>query len=326
MASHEFARPSLETVVSAVHPAQRGRLYQGLTELAEQDPLIGVRQDDARGELSVSLYGEVQKEVIAGLLESEYGVEVEFRTSTPLCIERVVGTGSAVELIGWPTNPYLAAVGLRVHAAPVGTGVQLDLAVERGSMPAAFFTAVQEAAAGALLQGPHGWQIPDCHLTMTHSGYWARQSIGHADFTKSISSTAADFRYLTPLVLMAALLQARTVVCEPFHRFELEVPLESQQGALAVLPKYRAVPLSTQAHGAGLLIEGTLPAAEVHGLHQQVPDLTRGEGSLTTVFDSHQPVAGTPPERPRTDDDPRDPDRYLRATARASGRKWPPVQ
>lgn len=320
---HEFARPSLETVVSAVDPRQRSQLHQGLTQLAEQDPLIDVRQDDARGQLSVSLYGEVQKEVIAGLLESEYGVAVSFTRSTPLCIERVVGTGAAVELIGWATNPYLAGVGLRVEPAPVGSGVRLDLEVERGSMPAAFFAAVEDSAATALLQGPHGWQVPDCRLTMTHSGYWGRHSIGHAAFTKSISSTAADFRYLTPLVLMTALLRAGTLVCEPMHRFQLEAPEAAQRAVLTALPAFRAVPLATRASRTGLLIEGMLPAGRVHELFQQVPDLTRGEGSLTTAFDSHQPVVGPSPERPRTDDDPTDPDRYLRVTARASGRSWP---
>ena len=40
----------------------------------------------------------------------------------------------------------------------------------------------------------------------------------HAGFDKSMSSTAGDFRNLTPLVLMAALVQASTEVLEPLHR------------------------------------------------------------------------------------------------------------
>ena len=37
---------------------------------------------------------------------------------------------------------------------------------------------------------------------------------------------AADFRKLMPLVLMSALRQAGTVVCEPMHRYHLEIPAE----------------------------------------------------------------------------------------------------
>ena len=59
---------------------------------------------------------------------------------------------------------------------------------------------------------------------MTHSGYCARQSHSHATFDKSMSSTAGDFRALTPIVLGRALREAGTTVHEPVHRFRLELP------------------------------------------------------------------------------------------------------
>ena len=46
-----FAPPSLETVVVPARPADRGALQAALGQLAEQDPLINVRQDDARQEI-----------------------------------------------------------------------------------------------------------------------------------------------------------------------------------------------------------------------------------------------------------------------------------
>ena len=72
-------------------------------------------------------------------------------------------------------------------------------------MPYAFLKAVEETVRETLLQGLYGWQSTDCAVTMTHSGYWPRQSHAHAIFDKSMSSTAGDFRNLTPLVLMTAL-------------------------------------------------------------------------------------------------------------------------
>ena len=101
--------------------ADKGALHVALAQLAEQDPLINLRQDDVRQELFVSLYGEVQKEVIQATLADEFGIDVEFRETTTICIERPVGTGAAVELIDTPPNPFLATVGLRVEPAPVGT-------------------------------------------------------------------------------------------------------------------------------------------------------------------------------------------------------------
>jgi ribosomal protection tetracycline resistance protein len=318
--SDQFVRPSLETIVDPVDPRDRVALYAALGQLAEGDPLIDVRQDDGRREVAVSLYGEVQKEVIGSLLETDYGVPVTFRESTPICVERLVGPGADAEVIGRPSNPFLATVGLRVEPAPPGAGVSVGLEVELGSMPSAFFAAVEESVRATLRQGPHGWEIPDCAVTITHSGYWGRHSIGHADFTKSISSTAADFRCLTPLVLMTALEQARTTVCIPVHRFELDIPERLYATVLAALPRLSATPLETTQSGGHLVVRGTVPAVAVHALQQRMPDLTSGEGLLTTELDHFSPAVGPPPTRPRTDDDPTDRVGYLKTTTRRVGR------
>jgi ribosomal protection tetracycline resistance protein len=307
----QFAPPSLETVVVPCRPRDKGRLHLALAQLAEQDPLIDLRQDDLRQELSVSLYGEVQKEVIQATLADEFGVEVTFRETTTICIERPVGTGAAVELIGKPPNPFLATVGLRVEPAPPGTGVRYRLEVELGALPLAFHKAVEETVEQALLQGLHGWRVTDCTVTMTHSDYWARQSHAHGTFDKSMSSTAGDFRNLVPLVLLRALQRAGTAVHEPVHRFRLEVPADTFGPVLPVLGRLGAVPGTPRIQGASCLLEGEIPAASVHRLRQRLPGLTRGEGVLESAFDHYRPVRGAVPERPRSDHNPLNRKEYL---------------
>jgi ribosomal protection tetracycline resistance protein len=309
---HQFSPPTLETVVTPVEPAGKGTLHVALTELAEQDPLINVRQDPIRQEISVSLYGEVQKEVIQATLAEEFGVDVTFRETTTICVERPVGTGAAFEK-GDTTgeeglNPFLATIGLRVEP---GTGVDFRLEVELGSMPYAFFAAVEETVKETLRQGPHGWQVTDCTVVMTHSGYWPRQSAAHARFDKSMSSTGADFRGLTPLVLMSALRKAGTVVCEPMHRFHLDLPADTFTAVLATLARLGAVPWKPVPYGESYVLEGMIQAARVHALEQRLPALTRGEGVLECEFDHYEPVHGPPPERPRTDHNPLDREEYL---------------
>src|SRR5690349_942349 len=107
-AGRSFAPPSLETVVVPDSPADRGALRVALGQLTEQDPLINLRQDEARQEISVSLYGEVQKEVIQAVLRDEYGIGVSFRETTTICIERPAGSGHAVEFM--KQAPFLATV------------------------------------------------------------------------------------------------------------------------------------------------------------------------------------------------------------------------
>ncbi|MEV6399353.1 translation factor GTPase family protein [Streptomyces sp. NPDC051907] len=310
-AERQFAPPTLETVVVPSRPADRGALHSALAQLAEQDPLIDLRQDDIRQEISVSLYGEVQKEVVQATLADEFGVDVGFRETTTLCVERPVGSGSAVEIIDQDPNPFLATVGLRVDPAPLDSGVEFRLGVELGSMPYSFFKAVEETVLQTLQQGVRGWRVTDCTVTMTHSGYWPRQSHSHGVFDKSMSSTAGDFRQLTPLVLMSALEQAGTRVHEPLHRFRLELPEDALGPVLPVLARLRAFPRTQATQGAVCVLEGEIPAAEVHALERQLPALTHGEGVLESAFERYEPVVGTIPDRPRTDCNPLDRSEYL---------------
>ncbi|MER7900113.1 translation factor GTPase family protein [Streptomyces sp. NPDC096046] len=317
---HFFAPPTLETVVVPGPGVHRGTLHLALTRLAEQDPLIGLRHDERRRETSVSLYGEVQKEVLQATLADEFGVDVTFRETTPLCVERLVGTGQAVEFDKKDPNPFLATVGLRVEPAPVGSGVAFRLEVELGSMPYAFFKAVEDTVRETLLQGLHGWQVPDCTVTMTHSGYSPRQSHAHQGFDKSMSSTGADFRGVTPLVLMEALRRAGTRVHEPMHRFRIEAPADTLGALLPVLAGLTAVPETTLNRDDRCVLEGTVPAARVHALEQRLPGLTRGEGELESSFAHYAPVThGTIPERPRTDHNPLNRKEYMVNVTRRVG-------
>jgi ribosomal protection tetracycline resistance protein len=299
-AEHHFAPPTLETVVVPLSPADKEALHVALTQLAEQDPLINVRQDDTRQEISVSLYGEVQKEVIQATLANEFDVDVGFRETTTICIERPIGTGSAAETLGKAPNPFLATVGLRIEPAPVNTGVTFRLEVELGSIPLFLYKAVEDfrqaiedTVRNTLRhEGLYGWQVTDCTVTMTHSGY------------VSPSSTAGDFRKLTPLVLMIALKRAGTVVCEPIHRFHLEIPEDTLGPLLSALSRLHAVPQTPSMLGLSCTLEGDIPAARVHELRQQLPALTRGEGVLECAFARYQPVSGRIPTRSRSDHNP----------------------
>jgi ribosomal protection tetracycline resistance protein len=298
-ADHHFAPPTLETVVVPTNGDDKGRLRLALGQLAEQDPLINVRQNDLLHELSISLYGEVQKEVIQATLADDYGIDVDFRESTTICIERLAGRGEAVEEIGVAPNPFLATVGLRVEPSAIGTGVRYEPARDvLGTLPLAFFRAVEETVHKTLQQGLHGWQVIDCSVTLTHTGYCP-------------VTTARDFRLLTPLVLMSALRQAGTLVCEPIHRFHLEFPADTLPAIWRVLTRLQAVPETPVLRGSSGTLQGEVPAERVHELQRELRALTRGEGVLECVFDHYKPIAGEIPTRPRSDHNPLNRKEYL---------------
>ena len=313
----QFAPPTLESVVTARRPADRAALRVALGQLAEQDPLINVRQSP--GEISVSLYGEVQKEVIQATLAGDFGVDVTFRETTTICIERPVGSGQAAELIGAPGNPFPAALGLRVDPAPAGSGVAFRLEVDIRSVPMYVYKTAGNFAAmmtryvtQALREGLRGWQVTDCTVTMFESGYI------------SPSTTAAHFRKLTPLVLMAALDRAGTAVCEPMVRVSLEIPAETTGSLLAAVARLGGTAGTPVLRADLAAVETLLPAARAQGLQRQLPGLTSGEGVAETSFGGYRPVTGPPAARQRTLADPLNREEYMlqlagRATAARPG-------
>jgi ribosomal protection tetracycline resistance protein len=314
-AQHQFAPPTLETAVAARRPADRRRLRVALAQLAEQDPLIDVRQDDTHHEVVVSLYGEVQKEVIEATLASDFGIDTSFRRSTTICVERPAGTGEAVEILHAESNPFLATIGLRVDPAPEGSGVEFRLRVDSRSVPMYvyrnadnFAASMGEYVRGMLQEGRYGWRVTDCVVTMTSCTY---SSPDGPPATRGPLSKPADFRDLTPIVLMRALDRAGTVVCEPILRASLEVPTATIGPVLTELARLRAAVERQSLRGELATVETMLPAARLPDLHRRLPGLTGGEGVVESRFGGYRPVAGDPPTRPRTTADPRNLGEYL---------------
>ena len=318
-----FPRPALEAVVFALKPDQQGSMRAALNQLAEQDPLIDVRQDD-RQEIAVSLYGEVQKEVIQATLERDYGIAAEFRDTTTVCIERPVRAGEAEQVIRAETktnitgrsspsstNPFRATLALRIEPAGVGSGVEFRADVEPRLVPLYLFktpdvftTQMEAFVREALVEGLAGWHVTDCVVTMTDCGY------------ASPVSSAADFRRLTQLVLMTALMRAGTWVCEPLVELALEMPAPTAPGVLAALGRLGGR-VTGQFSANGLTrASAVLPVAQVRSLQHQMPGLSAGEGILEQRPGGYQPIGNNPPTRPRSSPSPLDREAWLASLAK----------
>ncbi len=305
--SPRFAPATVRALVEPVDPTQRGRAYQGLQELAEEDPLIDLDLSEVDQEAAVSLYGEVQQEVIAAVLEDRFGVEVRFTNASIVCVERVLGPAEAVERLGENGNPYLAGLGLRIEPAPDGSGTSFSPGRERGNLPASLVAATEEGVRRALRAGRFGWAVTDCRITMTSSQYWPRQSHAHQKFNKAMSTVAADFRHLAPVVVHAALARAGTRVCQPVDAFELEVPEAALPVVLAALGQLGARVTGSQPRPGWVELSGVIRSADVHGFSRNLPDLTSGHGILTTGFHRYEAIdGGEPPTRTRRGPDPLD--------------------
>ena len=310
-APQAFARPTLETIVEPLGQDDRHRLKLALTQLAEQDPLIDVRQDE-HGRLSVSLYGEVQKEVIGATLADDSELEVAFRDTTMICIERPAGVGEAVEILHAETNPFDATLGYRVEPAAEGSGVEFRLGVGAAVAPLHLYGKLElfgedmaRCVRETLAEGLYGWQVTDCIVTLTRCLY----GVADGPPSKRASTTHHDYRRLTPLVLMDALADAGSIVCEPIARVELNVPQRAIGSVLAAVSRLGGV-------GEALDVERAVArvrADRVRDLQRQLPGLTSGEGVLEAHPGGYRPVQSDPPTRPRTRPSPLNRKEYLRS-------------
>ncbi|RMI43260.1 GTP-binding protein [Streptomyces triticirhizae] len=298
-----FAPPSLETVVAPTRPEQRVALHAALTALADEDPLIRTRTA-FDGTLSVLLYGAVQREVIGERLRRDFGVEAVFAPVTPVYFERPAGVGeSLTELRKRGPNEFWATVGLRVEPLPPGGGVRFERNVEWGAMPRAFHQAVEEAVFHTLRQGLHNWEVTDCRVTLFR--------VGH----HSPNSVAADFRGLTPVVLMRALQAAGTHVFEPCLTLEIEIPPDTLGAVTAHLATAEGRVLNSEERGDAWLLTAEVPSRLAPQLLAALPELTRGEGIALSRPEGDRRMRGTPPSRPRHTGNPLDGHEYQRYLA-----------
>ncbi|ARZ63128.1 tetracycline resistance ribosomal protection protein [Bacillus thuringiensis] len=294
-----FAEPQMEAAINAVPKERIHDLYAALMELCEEDPLIKVWKDDIHNELYIRLFGEVQKEVIETTLYEKYNLQVTFSNTRVVCMEKPIGIGSSVEVMGEKANPFYATVGFKVERGELNSGITYKLGVELGSLPLAFHKAIEDTVFQTLKQGLYGWEVTDISVTLTHTGY------------ASPVTTASDFRNLTPLVLIDALKQAETYVYEPVNEFELTVPKQAISTAmykLAAIPATFSEPIF---NNDSYHLTGSLPVAKTENFQRMLHSFTEGEGFFTTKPAGYKKLKAPFPTRKRVDNNPLNRKDYL---------------
>ena len=288
-----FPLPALETTVVARDPAQRAALHAALTDLADADPLIRLRPDGHRHALRIRVYGEIQQQVIAETLAAERGIEVEFRGTSVICVERPAGRGSAALRMGADDQRFGVTLGVTVEPTAPGTGVELVIAAARQGLPLHVYSTVEGLHAALLgyldvplAAGPYGWQVTDIRVTVTESGY------------PPAGPAPAEVRHTAELVVRRALHRAGTVVCEPVDRFRVEAPSDTVAAVIGLLHRHRGVPDVPQVSATVAVITGTLPTGEVDAVRRGLHGAAHGEGVLESGFHHHTQIRGTPPRRP----------------------------
>ena len=253
--------------VQAVHAALR--------QLTDEDPLLNVRWNERLQELQVQIMGTIQLEVLQATLHERFGLDVDFGQGGVLYRETieepVLGIGHFEPL------RHYAEVHLLIEPLPSGSGVQfgtrchvdeLDLNWQRLILT----NAMEREHLGVLTGSP----ITDVRITL----------IGGRAHNKH--TEGGDFRQATYRAIRQGLMQAKSVLLEPWETFALRVPAEQVGRAFSDLQRMGARYDAPQTENDFALIKGVVPAKEINDYTLQLNSYTHGMGSLTLEFHGYE--------------------------------------
>ncbi len=276
-----FDPPVFEYRVDPADPARRFALNAALADLADGDPLIGLRRDAQTGDAYIRLYGEVQREVVEATLHDEYGLSVAFGERSVLHVERLLGEGRAAEIFPDTNPPFYATVG--IHIVPK-RGERSIWSFTPGKAKQGFFDAAEEGGRAVLEQGLYGWPVVDWDVEVT-------------DLIYLVSSVPVDYRNLAMLVMADAVRMAGTVVCEPVNEVTIHTPPASVGAVMHAMTTRRGTVRETAIADDRAVVRGLVPAAELDELVKTLPGLTNGRADIDARFHDYVPVSGDPPIR-----------------------------
>ena len=249
-----------------------------LRELEEEDPQLRVSWNEAAREIRVQLMGEVQLEVLRRVLQDRFGLEAAFGEGSIVYRETIA---APVEGIGHfePLRHY-AEVHLLMEPGERGSGLVFATACPEdqleGTWQRLVLTHLAERAHPGVLTGS---PITDMKITLVAG----RAHVKHTE--------GGDFRQATYRAVRQGLMQAESVLLEPWYDFRLEVPADQVGRAMSDLQRMGGETQLPLTEGEETVLTGSVPVAAFRGYAREVAAYTRGRGHLSCVPGGYRPCA-----------------------------------
>ena len=261
--------------------------------LEEEDPQLSVLYSGEKKEIRVQLMGEVQLEVLTRQLRDRFGLEVSFGEGGVLYRETIASPTAGAGHYE-PLRHY-AEVHLLLEPGDPGSGLRFASAcpedVLERSWQRLILTHLQEKQHLGVLTGA---PITDMKITLIAG----RAHLKHTE--------GGDFRQATYRAVRQGLMQASSVLLEPWYDVRLELPQDCVGRAMNDLSQMGGSFSPPEALGEGALLVGSAPAAALRGYAREVVGYTRGRGRLQCRLRGYAPCrdqervvaeAGYDPER-----------------------------
>lgn len=272
--------PALEPVLSYKIELPEGcdvhKMLGNLRILEEEDPMLKIVWNEELGEIHAKLMGAVQIEILKSLIKDRFGVDVEFDTGNIVYKETIQNT---VEGVGHfePLRHY-AEVHLKMEPGERGSGIVIGTDCSEDMLDKNW----QRLILTHLLEKEHrgvltGSVITDMKITLTAG----RAHLKHTE--------GGDFRQATYRAVRQGLMQAESMLLEPYYDFQMEIPSGMIGRALTDIQRMNGETGTPQTEGEMTTIEGYAPVTGMRDYQMEVNSYTRGQGHLTCTFRGYEP-------------------------------------
>ena len=239
-----------------------------IREISEEIPELSVKYSEEKKDITISLMGEVQTEVLKHLIKERYNVDIGFGEGHTLYKETIAETVYGVGHFE-PLRHY-AEVELRLEPAERGSGLSFASEVSEDELSINYQRLIlshleEKEYKGVLTGSP----ITDMKITLVAG----RAHLKHTE--------GGDFRQATYRAVRQGLMQARSVLLEPVYEFKLEVPEEAIGRAMTDIGKMNGSFTSPENISGKAVLTGMVPVSEVKNYALELRAYTKGEGALT---------------------------------------------
>lgn len=239
-----------------------------IREISEEIPELSVKYSEEKKEITISLMGEVQTEVLKHLIKERYNVDIGFGEGHTLYKETIAETVYGVGHFE-PLRHY-AEVELRLEPAERGSGLSFASEVSEDELSLNYQRLIlshleEKEYKGVLTGSP----ITDMKITLVAG----RAHLKHTE--------GGDFRQATYRAVRQGLMQACSVLLEPVYEFKLEVPEEAIGRAMTDIGKMNGSFSSPENISGKAVLTGKVPVSEVKNYALELRANTKGEGVLT---------------------------------------------
>ncbi len=247
-----------------------------LRQLEEEEPQLHLVWDETVKEIQAKIMGEVQTEILKSLILERFGVNVTFGAGNIVYKETI---SRAAEGVGHfePLRHY-AEVHLLLEPGEAGSGLVFSSdcsedVLERNWQRLVLTHLEEKEHKGVLTGAP----ITDMKITLIGGKAHQKHTEG------------GDFRQASYRAVRQGLMEAESVLLEPYYDFRLEVPGKMLGRAMADLEKRGASFSAPDLEEETAVLTGFAPVASMQDYPREVTAYTKGYGKLFCTLRGYEP-------------------------------------